>query len=167
MATLQTDFEIINAEQVIDEHFYINPDYIQFYYNNRDLCFDPFTLKQGETLDFSANVSISKWPGTNAKNLGRLFLMRNGTERVAQNWFSTYGRWSSPSGSLIYREKLAADASYKLCFTYQDKIDQNPVFSPGMFQWGYKVLGSGHNISTHSFDTNAMKLTGGDPLWHV
>ena len=130
-------------------------------------------MAAGQTLDFSANVSIAGWPGSNAKNLARLFLAKNKVpavsrgERVAQNWFSSNGRWTSPSGSLIYREKLDADATYTLCFTYQDKIDPQPYFSKGMFQWGYKVLGSDYNLTTHTFDSSDMILENSDPVWHI
>ena len=157
---------------MIEEHFYVNPNKINFSVNNRDLCFDAFSVAAGQTLDFSANVSIAGWPGSNAKNLARLFLAKNKNsssrgDRVAQNWFSSNGRWTSPSGSLIYREKLDSDATYTLCFTFQDKIDPQPYFSEGMFQWGYKVLGSGYEMIEHTFDTTDMILENSDPVWHL
>ena len=38
-----------------------------------------------------------------------------------------------------------------MCFAVKDKVDEM-IFAANMFQWGYKILGSGYNLIEHRFD---------------
>ena len=46
----------------------------------------------------------------------------------------------------MWRGQVDSTSSFKLCFTFKDKIDVTPYFNPGMFTWGYKVRGTGYEI---------------------
>lgn len=48
MDLLQEDYDELSREQVVEEHFYVNREKIDFVWdNNKDLCQDPFTVAAG------------------------------------------------------------------------------------------------------------------------
>ena len=102
--------------------------YINDWADNRDQCFDEIKVSCGETLDFDANVRIAGLKiADDQKARGRLMLVKNRGERVAQSWFASRTYWDHPGAALNYREQLDADATFTLCFTKQDFPDYDGV----------------------------------------
>ena len=54
---------------------------------------------------------------SNNKAKGRLYVQKNETDMVALNKFATGETGLFPGNSLVYREKTAEDASFRLCFS--------------------------------------------------
>ena len=142
---LDTDVLALNDEQVVEDHFFSNQERIRLFAKNLDMCTEQFEVPAGMTLDFNGRANMTHLQVIdNKKVMGRIFLVKNDTDRVAQHWFATREAWDFPGGALTYREKLEEEsASYRFCFTWAGNHDEGmqPQFNPGMFQWGYKILG--------------------------
>ena len=92
-----------------------------------------------------------------------MYLYKTGEDgeehRVAYSRFSSTYRWTSPSGAMFYKEKLPSETSFRFCFLWRDDVTSETSRIPDdMFQWGYKVLGTGYEITTQTFDASDFTL---------
>ena len=85
-------------------------------------------------------------------------LVKNGSDRVAQSWFATRTDWDYPGTALNYREKPDADATYTLCFTKGNNFgdSEHLQFVKNSFNWGYKIRGSNHNLTSLAFSKSDL-----------
>ena len=158
LASAQQEIVNLHNEQVIEEHFYINDEF-RVPDNGVAHCFQEFTVPAGTSLDFGADYS-TRWAKQNGTSGAQLRLSKNG-ETVAwqQHTKGVPGTWFTHTASLIYSEKneTEEDMSFKLCFYSKDNVAEMTV-APNMFQWGYKILGSGYNLIEHRFDASDMTI---------
>ena len=158
LASAQQAIVRLENEQVIEEHFFINDEF-RVPDNGVAHCFQEFTLPAGTSLDFGADYSTG-WKKGNGTTSAQLMLRKN-DEIVARQRHvkGVPGTWFTHTASLIYSEKneTEEDMSFKLCFYSKDNVAEMTV-APNMFQWGYKILGSGYNLIEHRFDASDMTI---------
>ena len=150
--------------QVIEEHFYINDEEFLVPANNdfvRVNCFEEFVLPAGKTLDFAA--SFSGWHKEHEKFGMSAFVLElhQDDEVVARNRDTSgvHEFWFTHNAHLIFTEKNISDEDqpYKLCIGTYKHIEELIVYE-NLFQWGYKILGEGYNVTEHKYDGSALTM---------
>ena len=133
---------------MIEDHFWVNQANYQI---QTDFCFDPITVYESQTIDFSANFSTDSGERDEATYFG-IYLKVNGVKKAQglnQEYYEN-DKYANNSVSMIYRETVAQGSEFELCYWAAPTI-ATTLSSEGSFQFGYKIYDTGYRSQMHVF----------------
>ena len=141
-------YDQLVRSQVIEDHFWVNE---KNYEIQTDFCFDPITVYEGQTFDFSADFSTDSNTRDEATWFG-IYLKVNG-EHLAQGLFQEYqenDKYANTSVSMIYRETVAENSKFEFCYWAAPTI-ATTLYTERSFQFGYRIYDTGYRSQLHWF----------------
>ena len=108
MEAITDEIDILASQGVVQDYFYTNSK--EFNVVKRH-CYDKISVSQGETFDFSANLSLLWDASPNKANLNASLLKddKNVAYAADDKGIATK-HWQNNSVSLLYRETVDEDA---------------------------------------------------------
>ena len=161
IASHSVKLDALEQAQVISHHHYINDETIVLPELGLDdqLCFDPFAVDAGLTLDFSAMLSTWGAPAGGTLTIAKMWLYDKNDEEVAHHFVSNHPETMSfhHSVGLIHTQKVEEAQEFTFCYMVRDKSTGVEI-QPNGFEWGYKTLGPQYKLSEHTFDSSDYQL---------
>ena len=130
--------------QITMDFFYINEDAFEIPIGNgAQKCWDTMWANEGETFDFTANMSTA----TDAMEFDvrqvTMTLTKDMEEVANASYMASGDGWRAGQLTLNYRDRMERDSKFQLCIVPGQDFKGTEV-GAGAFQYGYKTYGPAH-----------------------
>ena len=139
VGNIASEVDVLASKAIVDDYFWTNPAFPFA----KDYCYQTIAVGAGETFDLSANIAAS-WSEVQGRYQLELYVQRDSVKvAYAYDVKDTGHDGTNNSVTLLYRDQVDRDTTFNLCYRADHSLTGKWI-AAGMFQYGYKVYGTGH-----------------------